>query len=91
MDFKEVFKWIMSPKLAQRLNAPPNLDGLFLVGVNFANRDPKAIHNSTSEIAIMNQLMEDLDALGITGMGAGGQSKSGYMFNKRKQKQANKE
>lgn len=35
--------------------------------------------------------MEDLDNQCITSMGGGGQSKNGYMFNKRKQKQNSKE
>lgn len=36
IDFKEIYKWIMSPLIAKRLNVPANLDGTFLIHVSFA-------------------------------------------------------
>ena len=35
LDFKEVFKWIVSPILAKELSVPANLDGAFLVNCIF--------------------------------------------------------
>jgi len=35
LDFKEVFKWIMSPLLTKALGVPANLDGSFLVSCIF--------------------------------------------------------
>lgn len=34
-DFKEVFKWILSPLLARALSLPANLEGTFLVNCLF--------------------------------------------------------
>ena len=41
LEFKEVFKWIMSPIIANRLGIHPNLEGLFLIHCNFASKDEK--------------------------------------------------
>ena len=38
MDFKEVYKWIMSPLLAKKLDVYANLDGTFLINVNYSER-----------------------------------------------------
>ena len=35
LDFKEVFKWIISPLLAKKLEVPANLDGSFLANCVF--------------------------------------------------------
>ena len=38
IDFKEVYKWIMSPLIARELGIYANLDGEYLINVNFCNR-----------------------------------------------------
>ncbi len=38
IDFKEVYKWIMSPLIAKKLDVYANLEGQFLINVNFCNR-----------------------------------------------------
>ena len=35
-DFKEVFKWIMSPLIAREINVQANLEGSFLVNCAFS-------------------------------------------------------
>ena len=40
LDFKEVFKWIVSPILARELSIPANLDGAFLVNCIFQRDGP---------------------------------------------------
>ena len=42
LDFKEVFKWIVSPILSKALNVPANLDGNFLINFNFAKRESQS-------------------------------------------------
>lgn len=56
----------MSPKLVRRLNIPANLDGNFLINVNFCNRDQTAFHDQDSEAALIQSLQKDLDELGIS-------------------------
>eukprot|EP00347_Sterkiella_histriomuscorum_P020730 403336698 len=66
LDFKEIYKWIMSPKIARRLDVPANLEGTFLVNVNFCNRDVTAINDQNSEVSIIETLQQDLTDLGIS-------------------------
>ena len=42
IDFKEVYKWIMSPLIARKLDVYANLDGEFHINVNFCNRTQQA-------------------------------------------------
>ena len=37
LDFKEVFKWIISPHIARKLDIPANLEGSFLVNCTFVD------------------------------------------------------
>ena len=38
LDFKEVFKWVISPLIAKKLDIPANLDGQFLVNCIFSDQ-----------------------------------------------------
>lgn len=53
IDFKEVYKWIMSPLISKALNVPANLDGKFLVNVNFCKRESQMEGDSTMEQRII--------------------------------------
>ncbi|CDW74628.1 trna pseudouridine synthase pus10 [Stylonychia lemnae] len=66
LDFKEVYKWIVSPILVRKLDVSANLDGSFLINVNFCNRDQNALDNPDSEAAIIDKLQNDLNELGIS-------------------------
>lgn len=46
----------MSPKIARKLDVPANLDGTFLINVNFCNRDVTAINDPDSEVSIIATL-----------------------------------
>lgn len=46
----------MSPKIARRLDVHANLEGTFLINVNFCNRDKAAIHDPESEVSIIAEL-----------------------------------
>lgn len=39
LEFKEVFKWIMSPLISNRLGKSVNLDGHFLINCNFSEKE----------------------------------------------------
>ena len=64
LDFKEIFKWIVSPKLAKSLNVNANLDGTFLIAFNFAIRDPNS-KDSLSETVIIDRVLQDLEKVGF--------------------------
>ena len=55
IDFKEVYKWVVSPKLAKYLNVPPNLEGSFLINLTFACKQ-KNTQSSLQEEQILVQL-----------------------------------
>jgi len=38
IDFKEVFKWIASPLLSEKLDLPPNLESLFNIHCVFLDK-----------------------------------------------------
>ena len=39
IEFKEIFKWVCSPLIAESLGIPANMDGLFQIHVSFSLRD----------------------------------------------------
>jgi hypothetical protein len=55
IDFKEVYKWIMSPLIARKLNVPANLDGAFLINVNFCKRDVSTTRTHPGEDAHLSE------------------------------------
>jgi hypothetical protein len=63
IDFKEVYKWIMSPLIARELGIHANLDGEFLINVNFCNRTQVA--SPLWEQTIIEEIQKDLDGIGI--------------------------
>lgn len=79
LDFKEVFKWILSPKISRELNVPANLDGTFLINFIFAVRDEKSFDHRLNEKLILESIQNDLENLGYAHQ------------QKRKQKQSYKE
>ena len=59
LDFKEVFKWIVSPLLAKELGVPANLDGSFHVTCAFLRetcQDAEEESKELTEEQIMAQL-----------------------------------
>lgn len=56
IDFKEVFKWINSPLLAQRLDESANLEGLFKIHCDFKNEQ---------EDQVVRSLIKELESYGI--------------------------
>lgn len=56
IDFKEVFKWITSPLLVQRLDESANLDGLFKIHCDFKNEQ---------EDQVVRSLIKELESYGI--------------------------
>ena len=67
IDFKEVYKWIMSPLIARALEIHANLDGEFLINVNFCNRTES--QSGLWEQKIVEEIQEDLDGIGIGKIG----------------------
>lgn len=47
-DFREVFKWIISPILAKQLDVPANLEGSFLINCIFCKTLSKTVVNTSS-------------------------------------------
>ena len=62
-EFKEVFKWIMSPIIANRLGIHPNLDGLFLIHCNFASKDEKNL--PLFENLVVTKVMNEMTSYGM--------------------------
>lgn len=79
VDFKEVYKWIMSPLFVRETGVHANLDGQFLIQVNFCNRGGDS---ALEESAIVQAIEEE-----IQGMGVGKQRGGGAKW---KQKKENK-
>ncbi|TNV80047.1 hypothetical protein FGO68_gene15427 [Halteria grandinella] len=81
VDFKEVYKWIMSPLIAKRLNVPANLDGTFLIHVSFAQREEGggAFHENTVIQGVQNE-MESFS--GMLGKGAKWKAKQDWKHKK---------
>ncbi len=65
IDFKEVYKWIMSPLISRALNVPANLDGRFLINVNFCRRESPIEGDPLLEQRIIEHIQNDLDGIGI--------------------------
>lgn len=64
IDFKEIYKWIMSPLIARRLNVPANLDGKFLIHVSFAQREEtKGEYHENSVIQGVQDELESLSGM----------------------------
>ena len=63
LEFKEVFKWIVSPIVAKRLAIPPNLDGQFLIHCNFASKDEKNL--PLYENLIVTKVSNELTSYGL--------------------------
>ena len=57
LDFKEVFKWIVSPLLAKELGVPANLDGSFLVNCSFLREDQSPKDNNTATLLSEKSLL----------------------------------
>lgn len=62
-EFKEVFKWIVSPIIANRLDIHPNLDGKFLIHCNFASKDEKNL--PLYENLIVTKVQNELTSYGL--------------------------
>jgi hypothetical protein len=65
IDFKEVYKWIMSPLISRTLNVPANLEGRFLINVNFCRRESQIEGDALLEQRIIENIQNDLDGIGI--------------------------
>lgn len=56
MDFREAFKWILSPKISRAIDVPANLDGTFLINFIFAVRDDEKFDNHLNEKLILEKI-----------------------------------
>lgn len=70
----------MSPLICRQLKVSANLDGLFLINVNFCKRDE---HHPLCEAKIIKQIQTDLDGIGVGKVAHAGNNN----FNRRKNKQ----
>jgi hypothetical protein len=55
----------MSPLLSKALNVPANLDGRFLINVNFCKRETQIEGDPLMEQRIIEVIQNDLDGIGI--------------------------
>ena len=58
LDFNTVFKWILSPLVSRKVDAPANLDGAFWVNCNFTETE--------TEQSLLVKTLEELDSLNFT-------------------------
>ena len=61
IDFKEVFKWVVSPVLVNALGKPANLGGKFLINVNFSAKADENKDLSHFELKILKDLKEEVE------------------------------
>ena len=55
----------MSPLISRTLNVPANLDGRFLINVNFCRRESQIEGDALLEQRIIENIQNDLDGIGI--------------------------
>ena len=61
----------MSPLIAKKLNVPANLDGRFLINVNYCNRG-KTGEEGLLEGYIIEEIQKDIEGFGIGNLASGG-------------------
>jgi len=59
----------MSPLISRALNVPANLDGRFLINVNFCRRESPIEGDPLLEQRLIEQIQNDLDGIGIGNIG----------------------
>ncbi len=50
LDFREIYKWIVSPLVAKRIGVSANLDGVFWVSCNFSPNEQALLVETASEL-----------------------------------------
>ena len=59
-DFKEVFKWIVSPLLAKELSVPANMDGNFHINCVFHGESTATSSEEGAKESAEEQLLAEL-------------------------------
>ena len=73
----------MSPLIARRLDVPPNLEGDFLINVNFCNRVD--VTSKLWEQRVIEDLESELDGIGIGKIGHQNKKRNGKQMWKNEQ------
>ena len=73
----------MSPVFSKKLGVHPNLEGSFLINVNFCKRDSETGDLNMNEFKIIEMIEEEMEGIGIGQIGMKRKNKQKYKKDKK--------